>query len=1216
MSRLFSIAERVRGVCFGPSVDETSADLLKLRAVAFVALASLATSLAAEIGYVPSTSDGKVGQTLYSSDLDACETGVYDLVSIAPGDCVKFYPQFGCLVGRPENGCSGLGRIVWTNTINCGPGVPISAVINGLGTGAYGCGGTHRDTLVNLAKPCRSADTNPCDVATGNKYQVETDYVSADGQLKLVRHYNSFARKGFSRFGPSWTDTYARRLGILADSVRAERPDGRTIRFLRNGLDYVLFDVGGEKLEAMRDAGGTIVGWRLTDEDANAFEEYDANGQLLFLRNRAGLTQQLVYSDASTPPSVAPAPGLLIQVLDAFGKSLSFTYDSDSRVTSVADPADQIYSYNYNAFGNVSSVSAPGGAVRSYLYEDTQVLPHHLTGITDENGARFATWTYDSVGRAITSEHTGGAEKKTLTFNGDGSTTVRTFVSATSYAERTFDYQTTKSLALGTTVMGDPGPPQLAASQTYDLNGYPASRVDWNGNRTNYAHEAHGLQIQRIEGLSSAGAATPQTRTITTEWHPTFRLMARVAEPLRITTYVYNGDGGAQCGTRPDGTLVPGVLCSKTVQATTDADGSQEFSGPPSGPPRIWRYTYDANGQVLAVDGPRIDVADVTTYTYHADDDPDLGRRGNVATITNAAGHVTQIQAYNAHGQPTSIVDANGLTTTLAYDLRQRLISRTVGSEITSYEYDGVGQLTRVTLPDGSFLSYNYDAAHRLTGMQDNLGNRIAYTLDAMGNRVQERVFDPASNLAQARSRVYSSLNRLVQEIGALGQTTEYAYDDGGNVTAVSDPLGRATTNAYDALNRLVRVTDPGLGVTTYGYNGLDALTTVADPRGLVTGYAVDGLGNLVRQVSPDTGITDNSYDAAGNLLTQTDAKGQMTSYAYDSLNRVASITFHDGSKQVYAYDEGTNGLGRLSSITEIDAAQALTSQIVYSYDAHGRVTSETRSLARQIYVTAYSYDGVGRMSGMTYPSGRGVAYAYDALGRISQITTTGSQADVVVDGVQYHPFGGAKVITFGNGQIYSRSIDQDGRIGSYTLGTARYDIGFDAASRITGIAELGNPSNANTYGYDNLDRLTSAVLPSTGIAYSYDAVGNRLTKSVGGVVHSYSYSPTSNRLASIVPTSGPVRSFIFDANGSTAADGVNTYAYDTRGRMVQATSSIGTTAYQVNALGQRVRKTNVQGDTIFHFDTHGRLIAETDPGGAIKREYIYLGDIPVGVVQ
>ena len=141
-------------------------------------------------------------------------------------------------------------------------------------------------------------------------------------------------------------------------------------------------------------------------------------------------------------------------------------------------------------------------------------------------------------------------------------------------------------------------------------------------------------------------------------------------------------------------------------------------------------------------------------------------------------------------------------------------------------------------------------------------------------------------------------------------------------------------------------------------------------------------------------------------------------------------------------------------------------------------------------------------------------------------------------------------------------------------------------------------------------------MLPSSGFGYNYDAVGNRLTKSVGGTVHSYSYSPTSNRIASIQPTSGPVRSFVFDANGSTTADGVNAYAYDARGRMVQATSAIGTTAYQVNALGQRVRKTNTLGDTVFHYDTRGRLIAETSSGGATKREIIYLGDIPVGVVQ
>jgi YD repeat-containing protein len=110
-------------------------------------------------------------------------------------------------------------------------------------------------------------------------------------------------------------------------------------------------------------------------------------------------------------------------------------------------------------------------------------------------------------------------------------------------------------------------------------------------------------------------------------------------------------------------------------------------------------------------------------------------------------------------------VDPNGLTTTLAYDSRQRLTSRTVGGEATAYEYDGAGQLKKVTLPDGSFLSYTYDAAHRLTEVADNAGNRIAYTLDPMGNRTREEVFDAGSTLRRTLSRTYEALNRLRLEI-------------------------------------------------------------------------------------------------------------------------------------------------------------------------------------------------------------------------------------------------------------------------------------------------------------------------------------------------------------------------------------------------------------------------------------------------------------------
>ena len=195
-------------------------------------------------------------------------------------------------------------------------------------------------------------------------------------------------------------------------------------------------------------------------------------------------------------------------------------------------------------------------------------------------------------------------------------------------------------------------------------------------------------------------------------------------------------------------------------------------------------------------------------------------------------------------------------------------------AKLTSYTYDGVGQLTQVTMPDGSYLTYTYDPAHRLTQIQDNLNNKIVYTLDGMGNRTQEQVYDPSNTLVQSRSRVYNSLNRLVQDIGGANPATEitsYGYDSQGNLTTLTDPLSHVTTNAYDALNRLIKVIDPAAsgsgqgGNTQYAYDGLDQITQVTDPRSLITGYSIDGLGNLTSQVSPDTGTTTATFDAAGN---------------------------------------------------------------------------------------------------------------------------------------------------------------------------------------------------------------------------------------------------------------------------------------------------------------------------------------------------------------
>jgi YD repeat-containing protein len=268
------------------------------------------------------------------------------------------------------------------------------------------------------------------------------------------------------------------------------------------------------------------------------------------------------------------------------------------------------------------------------------------------------------------------------------------------------------------------------------------------------------------------------------------------------------------------------------------------------------------------VDGPRTAVADLTT---HAWDDA-----GNLISVTNALGHLTALSNYDLHGRAQRITDPNGLVTTLAYDLRGRLMSRNVGGQMTVYSYDGVGQLTKVTLPDASSVSYTFDSAHRLTRIVDNLGNTIVYTLDGIGNHIQEQVFDPNGTLSQSRARVYDGFNRLVQDIGGANPATEitrYGYDDQGNLTSVTDPLGRVSTNVYDALSRLIKVIDPAAsgsgqgGTTEHVYDGLDQLSQVSTPTGINHVFSSDGLGNLTWRGSFALGRDDNSFDTAGNLV-------------------------------------------------------------------------------------------------------------------------------------------------------------------------------------------------------------------------------------------------------------------------------------------------------------------------------------------------------------
>jgi YD repeat-containing protein len=673
------------------------------------------------------------------------------------------------------------------------------------------------------------------------------------------------------------------------------------------------------------------------------------------------------------------------------------------------------------------------------------------------------------------------------------------------------------------------------------------------------------------------------------------------------------------CQLRPERTSqARGLVCQKIEQATTDADGSSGLAATPSGLPRTWTFTYNDHGRILSADGPRTDISDLTTATYYDAADPDPGKRGNLATVTNALGQVTQITAYDLHGQPLTVIDANGSVTTLSYDARQRLISHSIDGDLTTTTYDAAGQPTAITLPDGSRLTYTWDPARRLTTIADSLGNQIVYTLDAMGNRLREEITDPAKQLVQTRQRLYDGLGRLAQEIGARDQITAYDYDAIGNRSRVTDPLDQRTLFAHDAFGRLLQITDPGLGRTRYQYDGLDRLTRVTDPRNLATLYSIDGLGNRWRQESPDTGLTTSTHDAAGNEITRTDAKGQTSTLTWDALNRLTRIRYADGSRTDYLWDQGANGIGRLTRIDDIDPTGELASRLENRYDLQGHLLSQTRRVGDVAHTSVWRWSA-GRLVGLSTPGGRTIDYTRDAIGRISEVRLTDStpggdgRSRVIATDIRYHPFAGITSYRDGAGQMHTRHRDLDGRLAGYTLGAENWLLSYDAAGRLRAQFDAANATRSATYGYDAVDRLTSANLPSTAYGYTWDASANRTSHILGSTTRNYTIDPASNRLQNV--GSVPPKIYGHDANGSIISDGARRYAYDSKGRLSQATTATAITRYQYNGLGERIRKHNST-DTRYVYDPEGRLIAESTPDGTIQREYLWLEDLPVAVLQ
>lgn len=635
----------------------------------------------------------------------------------------------------------------------------------------YGYGYGIKCYVADEKKPdCDCPVGNPVRIASKEKIQVENDYSGPHG-LEFSRYFSSRVR------GATWRHTYWRHLTttwqVYKDGVeypplvyrwdpvlkRWLSDDGRpetspllywTTITGTDGYGYAFKSSNGTTWTAEADVNasltvvqlpdGTISEWRMKTP-AGDTEIYDQAGALNAIHFRDGRTHTLARTEiAAGPDGVA---GVETTVTDSFGRTLTLRGKA-GQLTSMTDPAGNIYSYSYNpVHGLLDGVTRPDGLKRLYHFNEPEHVTaggigmHYLTGISDEisagNIVRFGTYKWANKLPAST-EHAGGVYKFVFDFSANK-------VTDPLGAVKTYGFTNQNGRIFQNSITQPDGRGGLfTISKSFDANGNV--RVSRDNNNVPTLHDydlIRNLEYKRVEAYGK-----PTARTISTQWHPTFRLPVDIAAPLLRTKMTYDDKGR---------------LTSKSEQATTDASGTAGFGAPLVGKLRTWSYTYTEFGLLKTKRGPRTDINDTTTYDYDA--------AGNLTSITNSANHVITLSEYDANGRPGRITDVNNLQTVLTYHPRGWLTSSKTGSELTSYEYDGVGHVKRVSRPDGVVLNYEYDPAQRLTGITDNLGNSVSYGLDNAGNRTSEVTRDPDGALSRQITRVFDVRSRVKQVTGA-----------------------------------------------------------------------------------------------------------------------------------------------------------------------------------------------------------------------------------------------------------------------------------------------------------------------------------------------------------------------------------------------------------------------------------------------------------------
>ena len=570
--------------------------------------------------------------------------------------------------------------------------------------------------------------------------------------------------------------------------------------------------------------------------------------------------------------------------------------------TSTTPPNRYVYGYTNLSNGNASATN-PGS------YELVPFLTSCSTPSPTGTGVSTLHWTYDQVTDFITSESDGNGNITTYTYSLNWTKLVYKDARGNVQYTRTIGYDNNMNPTTDTN-----GAQVQTESPTYsDPNDpyMPSSITDANNHTTYYTWDQYGNKTSETSPRGTKTAFIYGYNYFGLGELTRIQDGANLSTPKTPTTFSYFEPSGL---TQTVSESQPGTSGTGATVATS--------------------FTYDGYGNVLTVTTPGNNAANTikTTFAYTGDgtgiSTPSIGE---LLSVTDNLGKVTHLR-YDVQGQTVSVIDALGNETDTNYNENRGSVS--LGNQVQS-----------VILP-----------ATRQTGTGH--GSTIVAYLYPGGPALSQTTYDESGNAIRQISATYGQQGETLSVAGST-EPVSYTYDALYRPSTLKDGGGHVTSYFYKAAGYLDAITYPGYTGATPAYSS-----------------SADGWTNI----SGSDSIRYPAYDAVGNLLSRVDGRGQTITYSYtDSESLLTGISYPSGT--ISAVSFGYDAYSRRTGISDGTGSQA------YAYDDDDVLTTKTVTWAGLGAKTiSYSFYPNGNRAGMT-ADGQAFSYSYDAVGRMTGLT-------------------------------------------------------------------------------------------------------------------------------------------------------------------------------------------------------------------------------------